>query len=85
MPNASIKDEKLYEELRDEGDSEEKAARSSNASASRGRSRIAPHGGRSGPYDLWTVPKLRSRAKELGLTGYSLLNKSDLVFELRNH
>ena len=85
MPNTSIKDEKLYEDLRDEGDSKEKAARISNASASRGRSRIARRGARSGAYDSWTVPELRSRAKELGLTGYSLLNKSDLVFELRNH
>ena len=85
MPNASIKDEKLYEELRDEGDSKETAARSSNASASRRSTRVGHHSGRSGAYDLWTVPELRLRAKELGLTGYSLLNKSDLVFELRNH
>lgn len=33
MPNSSIKDEKLYEELRDEGNSKEKAARISNAAA----------------------------------------------------
>ena len=40
---------------------------------------------RSGPYDAWTVVELRKRAKELGLSGYSSLNKSDLVSELRNH
>jgi hypothetical protein len=85
MPNTSIKDEAMYEELREEGNSKEKAARISNAAAGRGRSRIGRRGGRSGPYDTWTVLELRERARELGLTGYSSLSKADLVFELRNH
>jgi hypothetical protein len=85
MPNAAIKDQELYEELRDEGDSKEKAARISNAAAARGRSSVGRRGGRSGAYDSWTVPELRKRAKELGMTGYSSLSKSDLIFELRNH
>ncbi|MCP9271870.1 DUF7218 family protein [Mycolicibacterium arenosum] len=85
MPNASIKDDVMYDELRDQGDSKEKAASISNAAASRGRSRIGRRGGRSGPYDTWTVLELRERARELGLTGYSSLSKSDLIFELRNH
>jgi len=41
--------------------------------------------GRSGSYDSWTVLELRARAKELGITGYSGLNKSDLISELREH
>jgi hypothetical protein len=71
----------MYDELREQGDSKEKAARISNAAAARGRSMV----GRFGSYDSWTVVELRARAKELGITGYSGLNKSDLVYELRNH
>jgi hypothetical protein len=56
----SIKDEKLYEELRKQGDSKEKAARISNASAAQGRSRVGRRGGCSGSYDSWTVPDLRN-------------------------
>lgn len=85
MLNAPIKDEDMYEELRDQGSSKEKSARIANAAAGRGRSRVGRRGGRSGPYDAWTVLELRKRAKELGLTGYSSLCKSDLVAELRNH
>ncbi len=29
--------------------------------------------------------ELKKRAKELGLEGYSKLNKKDLIDELRNH
>ncbi|ERK72648.1 DUF7218 family protein [Leifsonia aquatica] len=80
-----LKDEKLYEKLRDEGDSKEKAARISNAAAARGRSSVGRKGGESGSYDDWTVPELKKRAKELGLSGYSKKNKAALIEELRNH
>jgi len=36
MPNSSIKNEKMYEDLRKQGDSKEKAARISNAAAAQG-------------------------------------------------
>ncbi|MEN3223290.1 Rho termination factor N-terminal domain-containing protein [Mycolicibacterium porcinum] len=85
MPNPSIKDEKLYEELRDEGNSKEKAARISNAAAARGRSSVGRAGGESGSYDDWTLDDLRSRAKELGIKGYSDKNKRELIGTLRNH
>jgi hypothetical protein len=85
MPNPSIKDEKLYQDLRKQGDSAEKAARISNAAAARGRSSVGKSGGKSGSYDDWTVPELKKRAKELGITGYSKLNKSKLISKLRNH
>ncbi|BBX93991.1 Rho termination factor [Mycolicibacterium boenickei] len=85
MPNPSIKDEKLYEELRDEGNSKEKAARISNAAAARGRSSVGRAGGESGSYDDWTVDDLRGRAKELGIKGYSDKNKRELIGMLRNH
>jgi hypothetical protein len=85
MPNPSIKDEKLYQDLRKQGDSAEKAARISNAAAARGRSSVGKSGGKSGSYDDWTVPEFKKRAKELGITGYSKLNKSRLISKLRNH
>ncbi|SEB12524.1 MULTISPECIES: Rho termination factor N-terminal domain-containing protein [unclassified Mycobacterium] len=85
MPNSSIKNEKMYEELRKQGDSKEKAARISNAAAARGGSSVGRKGGKSGSYDDWTVQDLKKRAKELGLTGYSTLKKDDLISALRNH
>ncbi|WP_345762573.1 DUF7218 family protein [Diaminobutyricibacter sp. McL0608] len=80
-----LKDQKLYEELRKEGNSKEKSARISNAAAQRGRSSVGRKGGESGSYDDSTVADLRKRAKELGLTGYSSKKKSELISELRNH
>lgn len=85
MPNSSIKNEKLYRELRRDGDSKEKAARISNAAAARGTSTVGRKGGKAGSYDDWTVPQLKSRAKELGLSGYSSLTKDELITKLRNH
>jgi hypothetical protein len=80
-----LKDPELYEKLRDEGASKEKAARVSNAAAARGRSAVGRKGGESGDYDDWTVDRLRKRAKELGLTGYSRKRKGELIDALRNH
>ncbi|HEY6855555.1 MAG: Rho termination factor N-terminal domain-containing protein [Mycobacterium sp.] len=85
MPNRSIKDEKLYRDLRKQGDSKEKAARISNAAAARGRSAVGKSGGESGSYDDWTVPELKKRAKQLGISGYSSLNKGKLIAKLRDH
>lgn len=82
--NNSLKDPSLYEELRKEGDSKQKAARISNAVAARGASAVGRKGGKSGDYDDWTVSHLRSRAKELGITGYSGKKKSELISMLRN-
>ncbi|WP_341947647.1 Rho termination factor N-terminal domain-containing protein [Microbacterium sp. LWH11-1.2] len=83
--NNSLKDPELYEELRDDGASKEKAARISNAAARDGRKAVGRRGGESGDYEDWTVPKLKKRAKELGLTGYSGKRKSELISALRNH
>lgn len=84
MPNSSIKNEKMYEDLRKEGNSKQKAARISNAAAASGKSSVGKKGGKSGSYDDWTVPQLKKRAKELGLSGYSSLSKGKLVAKLRN-
>lgn len=85
MPNASIKNEKMYEDLREEGASKEKAARISNAAAARGKSAVGRKGGESGSYEEWKVADLKKRAKELGMTGYSNLTKDKLISKLRNH
>ena len=84
-PGPSVKDSEIYEEIRAEGGSKEKAARIANAAAARGRSAVGRKGGQSGSYDDWTVDDLRKRAKDLGLSGYSGKNKSQLVSMLRNH
>jgi Rho termination factor, N-terminal domain len=85
VPNPSIKNEKMYQDLRKQGDSKEKAARISNAAASRGKSSVGRRGGKAGSYTDWTVPQLKKRAKELGLSGYSTLTKDKLITKLRNH
>jgi hypothetical protein len=48
MANPSIKDEKVYEALREEGASTQKAARIANASAAQGRTAVASKGGARG-------------------------------------
>ncbi|WP_022889462.1 DUF7218 family protein [Agromyces italicus] len=83
--NASLEDPELYEELREDGASKEKAARISNAAAKQGRSAIGRKGGQHGDYEDWTVDELRKRAQELGLTGYSGKRKAELISALRNH
>ncbi|AQA22676.1 rho termination factor, N-terminal domain protein [Rhodococcus sp. MTM3W5.2] len=80
-----LKDQDLYERLREEGDSKEKAARISNAAAAEGRSSVGKSGGEAESYEERTVPELKERAKELGLSGYSRLNKKELINSLRNH
>ena len=84
MPNPSIKNEKMYEELRDQGNSKQKSARIANAAAARGKSAVGKKGGKSGSYDDWTVADLKKRAKEIGLSGYSSLSKDKLISKIRN-
>jgi hypothetical protein len=83
--NASLKNPDMYEDLRDDGASKEKAARISNAAAAEGKSTVGRRGGESGSYDDWSVDDLKKRAKELDLEGYSDKNKSELIKALRNH
>lgn len=83
--NPRLKDPDLYETLREEGASAEKAARISNAAAARGRSAVGSAGGRAGSYDDWPLADLRRRAKELGITGYSRMRKHEVIVALRQH
>ncbi len=84
-PGPSVKDPELYEELRDDGASKEKAARIANAAANSSRSAVGRKGGRSGDYEDWTVEDLRRRAREIGVEGRSTMRKGELISALRNH
>lgn len=84
-PGPSVKDPELYEELRDDGASKEKAARIANAAANSSRSSVGRKGGKSGHYEDWTVEDLRRRAREIGVEGRSTMRKGELISALRNH
>lgn len=83
--SSSLKNPELYEELREDGASKEKAARISNAVARDGHRAGARRGGEAGDYEDWTVDRLRARAKELGISGYSGKRKTELITMLRTH
>jgi hypothetical protein len=85
MPRSSIKDEKKYQALRDEGASEEKAARIANAGAASSPRKVAAKGGKSPSYDDWSKADLLRRAREIGIRGRSSMSKKQLVDALRNH
>jgi hypothetical protein len=84
-PGPSVKDPELYESLRDDGASKEKAARIANAASNTSRSSVGRKGGESGSYDDWTVEDLRERAAELEIEGRSSMSKAELVEALRHH
>lgn len=84
-PGPSVKDDELYEKLRDEGNSKEKSARIANAAANSSRSEVGHRGGSSPAYEEWTVEELRERAAELDIEGRSSMDKSALIDALRHH
>jgi hypothetical protein len=79
----SIKDDELYEKLREEGESKEKAARIANARA--GGEDVSEKGGEAESYEDRTVEELRERAAELGIEDRSEMDKAELIDALRNH
>ncbi|MBO0810719.1 MAG: Rho termination factor N-terminal domain-containing protein [Microlunatus sp.] len=83
-PGPSVKDDKLYERLRDEGNSKGKSARIANQAAASSRSKVGSKGGRSGSYADWSKSELYKRAKEIGINGRSSMSKSELISALRN-
>lgn len=84
-PGPSVKDKELYESLRDDGASKEKAARIANAAAATSRSKVGRKGGKAGDYEDMTKDELMARARRIGIAGRSTMNKAQLIDALRNH
>ena len=79
----SIKDDELYETLREDGASKEKAARIANAKA--GGTDVSEKGGEGDSYEDRSKDELEDRARELGIEGRSEMSKDELIDALRNH
>ncbi|WP_299649618.1 Rho termination factor N-terminal domain-containing protein [uncultured Jannaschia sp.] len=79
----SIKDDETYEALRDQGASEQKAARIANAKANKDM-HPSKEGGKSPSYEEWTKDDLYDRAQEVGIEGRSEMTKDELIDALRN-
>ena len=85
MPRAQIKDERTYQALRREGNSEEKSARIANAAAASSRKAVGARGGHSQPYEQWTKQELLKRARTIGIKGRLSMSKAELISALRDH
>lgn len=77
--NNRIKNEKQYEALREQGASKEKAARIANSPDA------GKKGGQASNYEDRTKEELVEKAREIGIEGYSKMNKNQLIDALRNH
>jgi hypothetical protein len=77
----SVKDDKRYEALRDQGASKEKAARIANTDATKSGKK----GGKASAYEDRSKDELYQKAKEIGIEGRSKMSKSELIDALRNH
>lgn len=84
-PGPSVKDDEVYEAVRKEGASKEKAARIANASANSSRATVGRRGGKSSKYEDMTKDQLYERAKKVGIEGRSSMSKPELIKSLRNH
>lgn len=73
-----IKDDKKYEDLRDEGMSKEKAARIANTK------NASKKGGEAKQYEDRTKADLMNEAKKVGIKGRSSMDKKELIHALRN-
>ncbi len=79
----TVQDDKLYETLRDDGASKEKAARIANAKAA--GEDVSKKGGEAEDYEDRTVEGLQERAAALEIDGRSEMDKGELISALRNH
>jgi hypothetical protein len=82
---SSVKDDEVYEAIRREGGSKEKAARIANAASNEGRSKVGRRGGKSSDLEDMTVDELQQRARKVGIDGRSKMKKGELISALRNH
>ena len=74
-----IKNDKLYEDLRRDGASKEKAARIANAQAAGTLDHDSTH------LENRSKDELYDEAKEIGIEGRSDMNKDELVDAIREH
>jgi hypothetical protein len=74
---AQIKDDKLYEDLRKDGASKEKAARIANAKANHSLNH------NSTPLEGRTRDELYEEAKKIGIEGRSEMTKDELIEAIR--
>ncbi|MGR3504037.1 DUF7218 family protein [Pseudaestuariivita sp.] len=79
----SVKRDDVYEALREDGASKEKAARIANAQASDDQE-PSVKGGKAPPYEEWTKDDLYARAQELDVDGRSDMSKDQLIEALRD-
>jgi hypothetical protein len=77
----TVKNDRQYEALRDQGASKEKAARIANADTKS----TSRKGGKSPQYEDWSKDDLQKKAADVGIDGRSKMNKGELVDALRNH
>lgn len=84
-PGPSVKDPEVYEALREDGASKEKAARIANAAAATSRSEVGRRGGHAPAYEDQTKADLLGRARELDIAGRSRMTKAELIDALRSH
>jgi len=75
---SQIKDDKLYEDLRKEGNSKEKAARIANAKAGHSLDHDSTH------LENRTKDELYDEAKKIGIDGRSEMSKDELIDAIRH-
>jgi hypothetical protein len=76
----TVKNDKQYEALRDQGASKQKAARIANSDTKS----TARKGGKHGKYEDWSKDDLEKQARKVGIEGRSKMNKGELAKALRN-
>ncbi|QXT36025.1 Rho termination factor [Sphingomonas sanguinis] len=76
---AQIKDDALYEELRKQGQSKEKAARIANAKAKGSLDHKSTH------LEDRSKDELMDEARRIGIAGRSKMNKDALIKAIRDH
>jgi len=79
MGRPSIKNEEQYDALKDQGYSQEKAARIANTPNS------GKKGGKADKYEDRTKKELYKQAQQVGIEGRSSMNKDQLIHALRNN
>jgi hypothetical protein len=78
-PGPEIKKPDMYEALKDEGMSKEKAARISNAKANDSLDHNSTH------LENRTKEELYDEAKDVGIEGRSDMSKAELIDAIRDH